>query len=98
MVVEVSQFRLVPGTDDEALLEAAEESQSGFLGHQTGFVSRELLRAEDGSWMDIVRFEDLEAAQAAFQGFSEHPAAKAFEAAIDTSSVSMSHWSLARTW
>jgi hypothetical protein len=98
MIVEVSQFRLGPSVGEQAFLEAAEESQSGFLGAQAGFVSRDLLRAEDGSWMDIVRFEDLEAAHAAFQGSSEHPAAKAFEETLDTSSVSMSHWSVARTW
>jgi hypothetical protein len=76
MILEVSQFRLGPGVGEQAFLEAAEESQSGFLGAQAGFVSRDLLRAEDGSWMDIVRFEEM----------------------LDTSSVSMSHWSVARTW
>jgi hypothetical protein len=101
MIVEVSQFRLVPGTDEEAFLEATEETQSGFLGTQQGFVSRDLLRADDGSWgswMDLVRFESVEAAQAAFEGFAGHPGVKAFESMLDPSSVSMTHWFVAKTW
>jgi hypothetical protein len=98
MIVEVSQFRLVPGADEQAFLEASEETHSGFLGQQEGFVSRDLLRADDGSWMDIVRFETGEAAQAAFQGFAGHPGVKTFESMLDSSSVSMTHWSVAKSW
>jgi hypothetical protein len=98
MIFEVSQFRLGPGTDEQAFLEAAERSQSGFLGRQDGFVGRDLLRAEDGSWMDIVRFESLDAARAAFEAFAGHPDSKPFESMFDPSTVSMSHWSLAKSW
>jgi hypothetical protein len=98
MIVEVSQFRLVPGTDDQAFLEASEETQSGFLGKQEGFVSRDLLRTDDGSWMDIVRFETGEAALMAFQGFAGHPGVKTFESMLDANSVSMTHWSVAKSW
>jgi Antibiotic biosynthesis monooxygenase len=98
MILEVSKFRLVPGTDEEAFLEAAEETQSGFLGQQEGFASRDLLRADDGSWMDIVRFETSEAAQAAFEGFAGHPGVKTFESMLDPSSVSMTHWAVAKSW
>ena len=98
MIVEVSQFRLVEGTDEEEFLRAAEETQAGYLQQQPGFQSRELLRADDGVWMDIVRFASLEAAQQAFQGFNGHPSARAFEAMLDVSNVTMSHWSQARSW
>ena len=98
MIVEVSQFRLVPGADERAFIDAAEETQSGFLAKQEGFVSRDLLRAEDGSWMDIVRFETGEAARAAFEGFAGHPGVKTFESMLDPSSVSMTHWSVATSW
>ena len=98
MIVEVSQFRLVPGTDEEAFLDAAEASQSGFLGEQKGFIGRDLLRTDDGSWMDIVRFESGEEAQAAFEGFAGHPSVTAFESMLDPGSVSMTHWSVAKSW
>jgi hypothetical protein len=61
-------------------------------------LGRDLLRADDGSWMDIVRFESSEAAQAAFEGFAGHPAVKTFESMLDASSVSMTHRSVARSW
>jgi hypothetical protein len=48
--------------------------------------------------MDVARFESVEAAQAACQGFSGHPGVKAFESMLDPGSVSMTHWSVARTW
>jgi hypothetical protein len=98
MIVEVSQFRLALGTDERAFIVAAERSQSGFLGQQAGFIGRDLLRAEDGSWMDVVRFETIEAARAAFEAFAGHPAAKAFESMLDPSAVTMSHWSVAKSW
>lgn len=98
MIVEVSQFRLVPDTDEERFLEASEETQSGLLADQPGFVSRELLRGDDGRWMDIVRFDSLENAQAAFQAFAGHPSVQAFEKMLDLGDVTMSHWSQVRSW
>jgi hypothetical protein len=98
LIVEVSQFRLVPGTDEQAFLDAAETTQTGFLDEQEGFVGRDLLRTNDGSWMDIVRFQSAEAAQAAFEGFAGHPGVEAFESMLDRSSVSMTHWSVVKTW
>jgi hypothetical protein len=94
----VSQFRLAPDTDESAFLEAAERSQSGFLGQKEGFLSRDLLRAEDALWMDVVRFQAFDAAQAAFEAFGGHPDVKAFESMIDLSSMTMSHWSVAKRW
>jgi Antibiotic biosynthesis monooxygenase len=98
MIVEVSQFRLVQGADEGAFLKAADQTQSAFLAKQEGFAGRDLLRAADGSWMDIVRFESMQAAQAAFSEFAAHPAVKAFESMLETNSISMSHWSLAKSW
>jgi heme-degrading monooxygenase HmoA len=98
MIVEVSRFRLVSGTNEEAFVEAAEEVQDGFLREQDGYLGRELLRGQDGSWMDIVRFTDIDVARSAFQRFAEHPAAKAFEASLDIGSIETSHWSVARSW
>jgi hypothetical protein len=47
MIEEISQFRLVPCSDEWSFVEAAEETQSAFLAHKEGFVSRDLLRGED---------------------------------------------------
>ena len=98
MSVEISQFRLVEDADTSAFVAAAEETQTGFLERQEGFVSRDLLRSEDGMWMDIVRFDSMAAAQAAFQAFTGHPSATTFESMLDVSSMSMTHWSAERSW
>jgi hypothetical protein len=98
VIVEVSQFRLVAGTDENAFLAAAEQTQSEFLGQQHGFVGRDLLRADDGTWMDIVRFRDAESARAAFVAFARHPGAAPFESMLDPDSVMMTHWSAAKNW
>jgi hypothetical protein len=55
VIVEISQFRLVPGSDERAFVEAAEETQSAFLARQGGFVSRDLLRGEDGSCWSVAK-------------------------------------------
>jgi hypothetical protein len=34
MIVEISQFRLVPGSDERAFVEAGEETQTAFLARQ----------------------------------------------------------------
>lgn len=98
MIVEVSRFRLTRGAAEADFLRAAEETQAGFLAHQPGFHSRELLRGDDGSWMDIVRFDSAQAAQAALQAFPGHRSVRAFESMLDVSDISMSHWSSVRTW
>lgn len=46
----------------------------------------------------IVRFETVGAAEAAFQVFTGHPDVTAFESMLDMSAVTMSHWSIAKSW
>ena len=98
MVIEVSQFKLVPGADESRFLEAAETSQREFLAQQPGFISRELLRGDDGAWLDMVRFESAEAARDAFAAFAGHPGAREFEQMLDFATVKASHWSPVRSW
>jgi hypothetical protein len=64
-VVEWAPFRLAPGTEESALLEASEALQRDFLRHQPGFVRRELLRDADGHWVDLVVWTDHSSAMAA---------------------------------
>jgi hypothetical protein len=45
-----------------------------------------------------VRFETADAAKAAFEVFAGHPDAKAFESKLDPSAVTISHWSVAKSW
>jgi hypothetical protein len=92
MIVEVSQFRLVLDTEEEAFLEAAEETQSGFLGKQEGFVSRDLLL--DGR--RSVR--ERRGGSGGVPGVLRPPRRQGLESMLDPGSVSMTHLSVARTW
>ncbi len=65
MIVELAPFSLAEGVDESALLQASAALQSEFLETQDGFVRRDLLKAADGSWTDIVYWESEAAAKAA---------------------------------
>jgi hypothetical protein len=64
-VLEWAPFRLKAGVEEASLLAASQELQRGFLAGQPGFMRRELLRAPDGSYVDLVLWETREAADAA---------------------------------
>lgn len=63
-VIEWAPFRTRDGVSEAQLLEAADALQREFLVAQRGFVRRELLRASDGSWVDLVYWTDADAAHA----------------------------------
>jgi len=77
-VVEWAPFRLAPGTDETALLEASEALQRDFLRHQPGFVRRELLRDADGQWVDLVVWKDHPSAMAAMSAAGSSAACHAY--------------------
>lgn len=61
--IELAPFQVAPGVTEAELLEASEALQRDFLSHQDGFVRRELLRAKDGSWCDLVYWRDAASAE-----------------------------------
>lgn len=77
-VVEWAPFRLAPGTEEAALLEASEALQRDFLQHQPGFARRELLRGADGQWVDLVVWSDEPSAMAAMSAAGSSPVCQAY--------------------
>jgi hypothetical protein len=53
VVVEWAPFTVKEGVEDADLLAASEALQSEFLSHQPGFVGRELLKGQNGQWVDL---------------------------------------------
>lgn len=98
MVVETSQFKTKPGVSDTQFLAASQEAHDGFLSKCKGFVSRELLKSDDGTWFDIVHFETMEDAQAAMQDFLGQSSTNAFEEAIDPATAQMRHFEVAKKY
>lgn len=91
MVVELAQFKAKQGVSDDEVLAASQEAHDGFLAEQKGYVNRELLKSDEGEWVDIVHWETMEDAQAAMQNFTGNPSTKKFVEVIDNSSIKMMH-------
>ena len=74
VVIEWAPFRAASGVSDAALLAESDALQRGFLVGQRGFVRRELLRGEDGQWIDLVYWEDQASADEAMRAANASPA------------------------
>lgn len=53
-VVEWAPYRLKTGVTEAELFKAAEELQRDFLAKQPGYIRRELVKGDDGTFIDIV--------------------------------------------
>ncbi|PBB44870.1 hypothetical protein CK222_07935 [Mesorhizobium sp. WSM3866] len=91
--LEIVTFRLKPDTA------AGFVAQNGFvtdwLVRQPGFLSRHLGERDDGSWVDVVRWQSLEQAQAAAQRIMAEIGDCEAMRAIEPASVAMSHAAVA---
>ena len=75
MIVQMIRFRLRPETDDEDFLAITAEAGQVFLQTQPGFLGREVCKAEDGSWVGLIRWQDKESCEAAGAAWQDHPLA-----------------------
>ena len=73
-VMEIAEFRAEPGVDDRTLVAAA-KGLDVWLRDQAGFVWRRLAKCEDGSWVDVLEWTSLQAAQAAASSIMSAPSA-----------------------
>jgi hypothetical protein len=67
VTIEWAPFKLADAVDESRLLRAADAIQADFLAKQPGFIRRELLRGQDGQWVDLIYWESEEAAARAMQ-------------------------------
>ncbi len=92
-VVETVTFTLNAGTSREAFVRAA-EAMNAWVAAQPGFVRRRLSRTEEGTWIEHIEWESMEAARAAAAGIGAAPDAGPFVSAIDGPSVVLHHSAL----
>lgn len=97
-VVETAWFKLKPQVSEKDFLAASKKAHDGYLSKCKGFISRELLKAEDGAWLDVVHFRTMEDADAAAKNFPLSPSAREFEQAIDASSARMNRFKVAEKY
>lgn len=90
--LEIANFRLSQGTTKVQFLEGVKASNT-FLTAQPGFVSRRVSFLNDGEIFDLIEWESLAQAQAAFKLSMEgdYPALRQFIGCLDMASGSMKH-------
>jgi predicted ester cyclase len=54
--IETATFRVKPGIGDDQLLAVERRIRAGHIASQPGFISRELAKRDDGTWLLIMRF------------------------------------------
>ena len=93
--IELVQFRLKSGVDEEAFLAAVADTQKA-ITRLPGFLSRELLRSDDGLWVDLVHWRSEADALAAAEAFGTMPEVATFAGMIDATQMTMMHLEQAR--
>jgi len=91
--LEIVSFRLRP--EAAADFVAQNGVVTDWLARQPGFLSRHLGKREDGRWIDVVRWQSLEQAQAAAQRIMAEIGDCDAMQAIEPASISMSHAAVA---
>jgi len=95
--VELVQFRLKPEVSEAAFLEAVADTQV-VVAQLPGFLHREVLKGDDGLWVDVIHWQTKIEALAAAQAFGTMPEVAAFGAMIDPNQMTMLHLEQARTF
>jgi hypothetical protein len=73
VVIEWAPFTVKPGVDAAELIAASEALQNDFLSQQRGFIRRELLKGQNGQWVDLAVWESRDAADHAVKNAAESP-------------------------
>ena len=89
-VIETVTFRLRDGIS-RADFAAAAAATTAWVSAQPGFVARHLSCAEDGTWTEHIRWQDMASASAAAAGIGTSADTAAFLSAIDGPSARVSH-------
>jgi hypothetical protein len=92
--VEIVTFRLVPGVETAAFVQAAHATEAPLRG-QPGFLRRRLVQGADGQWTDWVEWRDTASAHAAAEAMMAEPAFGPFIAMIAMDTVVMRHETMA---
>jgi hypothetical protein len=89
-VLELVTFKTLPGVTDEQVVATADALQRD-VEPLEGYRARRLLKAEDGTWVDTVRWTSMAAAHAAAEVIESKPSAQAFMEITDVESIRMLH-------
>ena len=88
MIVELLTFRPRPGVSEDELRAAEARVYEDFAMHQHGIIRRTTARSEDGEWLVVQLWYDLDSADAAATAAGSHPATAALHALAEPDSLS----------
>jgi hypothetical protein len=83
ITIEWAPFRVRPDVTEAELRAASAALQDEFLVRQPGYLRRELLRGEDGGYVDLVWWQSRAAADAIMEAIAGSAACARFFALLD---------------
>jgi len=89
-VLEVVVFKLNEGADEANFLEDAQATFDLLEGYD-GFISRELTKTEDGTWIDVVTWANMDVAMQAAEAIMGEAVGQKFGSHINFESTQMMH-------
>ncbi|CZF84081.1 hypothetical protein GCE9029_04187 [Grimontia celer] len=92
-VIEIATFKLKEGVSYETFAPLDKAVEVEHVTKQPGFISRESAKGQNGEWLVVVHWETEADAEASMNSFMQAPAAGPFVEKIDTSTMSMKHYS-----
>ena len=91
MTVEIVLFKLNANVAESDFLSAV-AAMTPDLRTVSGYLSRELLRGDDGLWVDVLHWRSMADAQQAMATMMSKPSMQPFMAMLDGSSMEMRHY------
>jgi hypothetical protein len=82
-IVETARIRLRDGATEADLIAASDRFQQSFLDAQPGFLRRELLKLDEGDYLDLVHWSDRRAADAVMDIAMNSDQCRAYFALMD---------------
>jgi len=90
-VIEVVIMKVKSGISDNEFLQAA-KSVDETVSKLPGFISRDLAKDENGNWIDIVHWSDMESAKNAAEAIMQSQTCGIFFGMINEQSMKMYHF------
>jgi heme-degrading monooxygenase HmoA len=95
--IEFAEFRIAQGVDEKEFLKISDGIMPD-LRRQRGFLSRQLVKNDDGTWADIVRWKTLADALDLAESFAKIESCHNYLGMIDPSSVKIRHFEQIRSY
>ncbi|QMU59988.1 MAG: hypothetical protein GKR98_05965 [Boseongicola sp.] len=89
-VLELVQFRLNAGTEDDDFIEAARGTEA-MLRAGGALIRRFLTKDSEGTWSDVIEWTSMEAALSAAEAVMQEPDFQPLMQMIDPETVNLSH-------